>query len=200
MVSPDLWVARRSTVDATIAKMKDTSEPQNNALAQAVHDSTLGPIDRKYLVRLVLEQYVFHAAPYVRVIGDRPVLPRAYASTVASAVWLDATGSAVPPSASSRTPTLTSIGQYLSRLARVASDPFRGMDDIRTPARFKLAEGRSAAKRRVGLGDNVDSALEKLENTLNADERQAIQTVRRIILENRAYSEMIIQKLMDAES
>lgn len=185
-----------------IARMKETVDsPSGDALRQVVDDSMQGrPIDRTYLVSLVLERYVFHAKRHARTIGDRPVLPKPFTTTVASAVWLDATGSAIAPSVANRTPTLTSIGQYLSRLARVATDPDRGLDLLSTAARFNDAEARANASGKFRIEKFKDVAFESFENKLTSEERQAIKTVRRVVREHERFADLIIRSLIDNQN
>lgn len=181
--------------------MTETANPSSvDALRQVVNDSTAGPIDRTHLESLVLELYFSHAKRHARTIGDWPVMPRPFTTIVASAVWLDATGSAVAPSVATRTPALTTIGQYLSRLARVAADPDRGLDAISTMARFKEAESNTSASGQVRLDQFEGGVFESFETTLTNEERQAIETVRRLVREHKRFSDLIIRYLVDSQN
>ncbi len=195
-------MARCACEDAAHGSIAPVEGHQDSAsgcsLWQIVQDSTRGPIDRSYLVSLVRERYLFHALPHARTVGERSVLPKPFASTVASAVWMDATGSPIAPSKASRTPTLTSIGQYLSRLTRVAADPEKGLDALSTSADFREAETR----RKTGGSGEIRRAFEAhafevFEATLSAQEREAIRTVRRLIHENGPVAGLIIKRLSD---
>lgn len=158
-----------------------------------VDDSVRGPVNPKDLSSLVRQRYLHHAVRHARIVDGRSVLPRAFTVTVASAIWLDATGSAVAPSKAVRTPVLTSIAQYLSRLARVAAGPEKGLDNISTSARFREAEGNASKKgsiKKIEVGE-----FEAFKISLTIEERLALGVARRLVHEHHQFSDMIIRYL-----
>jgi hypothetical protein len=126
------------------------------------------------------------------------VLPRALKSYVAGLVWLDATGNSKAPPAAGRTPTLRSIGVYLSRLGAIATDVDRGLESISSDSAFASAElnaTRSAAARKRAL---LAVAFEDFQEALTDEERHAMQIVREIVRRNESFSGLIIRDLIES--
>lgn len=93
------------------------------------------------LQAITLERYTFHAARYAETRDGIDVVPADVKRIVTARVWRDATGSDVPPTVEVRKTDkgLKSVGEYLSRFARVATNMAHGVSALETVDSFKVA-------------------------------------------------------------
>jgi hypothetical protein len=151
-----------------------TDSPTARELRHLVSDSSITAIESSSLRSLIRQQYVFHSARHARNVDGISVLPKSLKTYVAGLIWFDATGESEAPPAAGRTPTLRSIGVYLSRLGRIATDPGRGLLAISSDAEFADAERgahESAPGSRRAL---LASAFADFQVKLTNEERQAL--------------------------
>lgn len=91
------------------------------------------------LKAITLARYAFHASALAIQHAGKPVLPSNLASAARNLVWRDATGDTVPVPAKERTPSQVSLGQYLSKFGKVATDLAYGVEHLSTVADVETA-------------------------------------------------------------
>lgn len=146
---------------ATPAMVDSTPDALAAAVAAVSVATDTDTAARSALGTAAVARFVFHARRYMVTREGRAILPDNHRKAVAVMVWLDATGSPVAPGAKERTPGETSLGQFISRYTKVATDMDYGIDALTSHADANAAykaigEAASAAKA------NENSAAEAL--------------------------------------
>lgn len=136
---------------ATVAAPTTDSDALAAAVAAVSLASDGDTSARATLAAVSLARFAAHAARYSVTRDGVTVLPDNAKRDVQALVWLEATGRVTPPAAKERTPGETSLGQYASRYATVATNMAHGVaaladTESANEAYAAISDARAAAK------------------------------------------------------
>lgn len=169
-----------ATLRAAIAAVDAATDADSTASATLEH--------------VTRERFAFHAAKFARPVATRDgstpcepfdVLPDDYKSAAQRLVWRDATGSDTPVPVKERTAGLKSLGQYLSRCARVATDVTYGGVAVLTDdseyveATEAIVDAAKVAKdaKELTLANTAAAEFTEWLDKLAGDKRAALKLV-----------------------
>lgn len=122
------------TVALTSATQLDRPALLAAAIAAVDTSSATDTVAKGTLRDLALQSFRYHAAHLARDLHGVQVLPTNLKKVAQGLVWRDATGNDKPVKTDERTPGQTSLGQYLSKFAKVATDEVSGMAGLESLA------------------------------------------------------------------